>query len=469
MNGLETQENELSLDSSKIEQEALERKIKLGKANDHVLHLIENCKLTGATCLDLSRKSIATIPDELLELTHLESLYLEGNNLKKLPEEFFQKLPCLMWLDIRNNMLASLPSVYIGSHKHLTHLLVQGNHLQSLPLELGQVTTLKGLNIKGNPIKHPPQDILGQGVAAILKYLQTMILSKSNGSFKPGVFAVQDENHEDSEDEPAITRSSKPKVSLHDRPHSGKSDTSELYGTTLALHKQTSYQELRKDKVDKLKKVGAFGKLNRQTSLPPTGKRSMDVNVYPEPPPSDIIDRKVKERQTQAIIREKNEKIDAILQRRKDEEKLKRFRDDAKTLQRQKDYEKYMNGGKLDYAEPGKQAPFDIADEDMKMMSNQERIKKGIKEQHERIRKVLSPQALKLMELEKQAKEKELKDKIKEHTESMKSRRKKPKGNPQEEMDAALKELEIAKRLQTELDRRRRNLDYRFKAYNPPG
>lgn len=54
-----------------------------------------------------------------------------------------------------------------------------------------------------------------------------------------------------------------------------------------------------------------------------------------------------------------------------------------------------------DYAEPGAQAPFDFDPEDMKVMSNEERIKKGIKEQHERIRKVLSPQALKLMELEK--------------------------------------------------------------------
>lgn len=31
----------------------------------------------------------------------------------------------------------------------------------------------------------------------------------------------------------------------------------------------------------------------------------------------------------------------------RDEEKLKKFREDAKALQRQRDYEKYMNGGKL--------------------------------------------------------------------------------------------------------------------------
>lgn len=53
------------------------------------------------------------------------------------PEDFFQKLPALKWLDIRNNMLMGLPSAYIGSHDNLTHLLVQGNQLQTLPLELG--------------------------------------------------------------------------------------------------------------------------------------------------------------------------------------------------------------------------------------------------------------------------------------------------------------------------------------------
>ena len=51
---------------------------------------------------------------------------------------------------------------------------------------VGQVTSLKGLNIGRNPLKFPSQDILSQGVAAILKYLRTMLFSKSNGSFKPG-------------------------------------------------------------------------------------------------------------------------------------------------------------------------------------------------------------------------------------------------------------------------------------------
>ena len=45
--------------------------------------------------------------------------------------------------------------------------------------------------------------------------------------------------------------------------------------------------------------------------------RSKDVNLYPEPPAADIIDMRIKERNQLAIEREKNEKIDAILQRRR--------------------------------------------------------------------------------------------------------------------------------------------------------
>lgn len=55
----------------------------------------------------------------------------------------------------------------------------------------------------------------------------------------------------------------------------------------------------------------------------------------------------------------------------------------------------------IDFVEPATQAPFDVADTDMKVITNEERIKKGVKEQHERIRRVLSPRALKQIELEK--------------------------------------------------------------------
>ena len=71
----EKHELELSRESSKIEQEALERKIKLGKAQEHVISLIQSCKHSGARYLDLTKKNISVVPDELLSLTHLEVSY----------------------------------------------------------------------------------------------------------------------------------------------------------------------------------------------------------------------------------------------------------------------------------------------------------------------------------------------------------------------------------------------------------
>ena len=69
---MEMHESELSGESSKIEQEALERKIKLGKASEHISNLIDNCKYTGAKSLDLTKKNLLDIPNELLTLDHLE-------------------------------------------------------------------------------------------------------------------------------------------------------------------------------------------------------------------------------------------------------------------------------------------------------------------------------------------------------------------------------------------------------------
>lgn len=57
---------------SYIEQEALERKIRLGMANDHIYNLISSCGMSGTNSLDLSKKNLSSIPSELLSLSHLE-------------------------------------------------------------------------------------------------------------------------------------------------------------------------------------------------------------------------------------------------------------------------------------------------------------------------------------------------------------------------------------------------------------
>lgn len=66
--------------------------------------------------------------------------------------------------------------------------------------------------------------------------------------------------------------------SIRERPMSAKSDTSEVMGKTISLQKQLSYQELRKDKLDRIKKAGAMGKIQRSVVGLPT------PDIAPTPP-----------------------------------------------------------------------------------------------------------------------------------------------------------------------------------------
>jgi Leucine-rich repeat (LRR) protein len=67
---------------------------------------------------------------------------LEGNLLQELSNYFFPSLPSLQWLDVRNNVLRNLPTS-IANHPNLEVLLLQGNKIQALPLELGTKQTNK--------------------------------------------------------------------------------------------------------------------------------------------------------------------------------------------------------------------------------------------------------------------------------------------------------------------------------------
>ena len=66
----------------------------------------------------------------------LQHLYLEGNLLQELSSCFFPSLPSLQWLDLRNNLLRNLPKS-VANHQNLEVLLLQGNQILALPLELG--------------------------------------------------------------------------------------------------------------------------------------------------------------------------------------------------------------------------------------------------------------------------------------------------------------------------------------------
>lgn len=137
-----------------------------------IMKTFEAVAKKGLDTLDLNVNGIQNIPQGLsrLNLPHLKYFYLEGNKISFLPEEFFLCLHSLEWLDLRNNKLQDIPR-NIGEHKNIKTLLLGRNQLTFLPLELGVIRTLTGLNLSNNPLKEPPQTVINKGVHAIKHYL----------------------------------------------------------------------------------------------------------------------------------------------------------------------------------------------------------------------------------------------------------------------------------------------------------
>ncbi|XP_066550050.1 leucine-rich repeat-containing protein 27 isoform X2 [Amia ocellicauda] len=127
--------------------------------------------------LDLSRKSLQCVSEDVLKMSRIKHLYLRGNELSSVPEHLFSSLSHLVWLDVRNNKITRLPSE-IGQHRCLKTLLLEGNPIKELPVELGNVNTLRALSLRHCPIEFPPQDVVHQGLHSILSFLRSKMADK---------------------------------------------------------------------------------------------------------------------------------------------------------------------------------------------------------------------------------------------------------------------------------------------------
>jgi internalin A len=71
---------------------------------------IDAARREGQKLLDLSWSHLNEIPDELFELTHLEGLYLRGNNIRYVPERL-RELPNLRRIELGENPIRSVPDL----------------------------------------------------------------------------------------------------------------------------------------------------------------------------------------------------------------------------------------------------------------------------------------------------------------------------------------------------------------------
>ncbi|KAH9505082.1 hypothetical protein Btru_059469 [Bulinus truncatus] len=436
---------------------------KTKREQQNIMAVIENVKATKSLSTDLSRKLLQTIPEALLELTHLEYLYMEGNEISFLPEDFFKFFPCLVWLDLRNNMLCRIPSSHLSGHSCLRNLLLEGNNLCNLPLELGLVRSLHGLNIAGNPLEFPPLAVIETGTQGILQFLRDVMNAKNSAKIADTDLSLSKgdpdflEHSSNSSDDWNTSASMMELARIRDKMK--LNELNNLHGSLIHSKNVMKPDEIKPDNqktVKKIKKFGDFLVIGEMKKMK-ENKMAWRVNHFPSPPTQEYVRFKMNEEKQLARVKEFKEKTDAILQRRRDDEMLKNWRDDAKVLQRKK-YLQHLTPG-TDYKEPAEIAPYDFDKEMMKVLSNEEfkraELQRGKKLIQERS---VSPASRQRMEQEKQAKIYELEKKIKDHMANMMARRKQPKGSVQQEMVSAKKDLEIIKKLQQDLKDRYLNL-----------
>ncbi|KAF9615163.1 hypothetical protein IFM89_022224 [Coptis chinensis] len=106
--------------------------------------------------VDLSGRSLNTLPSPSLNLALIHKLDLSNNNLENIPESLAARLLNMVILDLHSNQLKSLPNS-IGCLYKLKFLNASGNSLESLPKTIENCRSLEELNANFNKLKSLPE------------------------------------------------------------------------------------------------------------------------------------------------------------------------------------------------------------------------------------------------------------------------------------------------------------------------
>ena len=116
-----------------------------------VLSVIQNAAATGARELDLRDRGLDSLPSEIGQISTLEVLWLDRNNLRSLPNSL-QHLKRLHLLSLRNNELSTLPS-WLNRLPELRQIFIDYNLFGQVPDEIWQLNDVISLGLSG--IKKP--------------------------------------------------------------------------------------------------------------------------------------------------------------------------------------------------------------------------------------------------------------------------------------------------------------------------
>ncbi|KAI0385395.1 RAM signaling pathway protein-domain-containing protein [Hypomontagnella monticulosa] len=136
-------------------------------------------ELKPGITIDLSRKNIQALPDEVVDIikNELERLALSHNKLLSLPVRF-SECTHLRYLNLRANLIKEFP-LSLCDIKSLEILDMGRNRIRVLPPEIAKLTSLKVLALQKNRIEELPLCL------ADMVSLQMMRLEGNNITFPP--------------------------------------------------------------------------------------------------------------------------------------------------------------------------------------------------------------------------------------------------------------------------------------------
>ncbi|XP_051234551.1 leucine-rich repeat-containing protein 27-like isoform X1 [Dicentrarchus labrax] len=373
--------------------------------------------------LCLSRTELKHVAQSILKNSKLKYLYLEGNQLSSIPDSLFISLPNLLWLDLRNNQITSLPAE-IGSHRSLKTLLLEGNPISELPPELGNVITLKGLNLRDCPISFPPQHIVNQGLRSILQFLRSAMAKR-----------------------PVSMRKTPPELPVVE-----KLQLSELMGSSMEEQDESvDEDELQRFKELKQKMIlldkAELGSVARGDGNPKScrlaitkrKKATTKAGIIPELPLFDTQHWKRPEEKKQAAMKELKEKQALLEQRRTSQEALRKWHTQAQTTQEKKMPERKQKAHERQRKREEAETDSEPDDEDR---SDAPRIQMP---------------GFSVTEWEEDRSARRLERQISAHVEKMQQRRRNRRGTTTEQMAAAEQDVEEMRKLQARLLEKKRN------------
>nr|XP_015202465.1 PREDICTED: leucine-rich repeat-containing protein 27 isoform X3 [Lepisosteus oculatus] len=462
---------------------------------------ILNTEYLSAGTLDLSRKNLHFITDDILRLSKIQNLYLEGNEICKIPDNFFNSLSSLIWLDLRNNKITCLPPE-IGQHRGLKTLLLEGNPIKELPvqLELPPVEKLKLTDLVKSSSDFSEDWPNQEEMQKFEKLKQEMIrIEKADiGDGFSHQFPHQLATEADFDARihviPCIKRRNDvlqgtfPELPPYEM-HSPKKPEERKLAALKEFNERQALLEQRKN----FRKQGCI-LTNNTVHLLECQKRR-DLYVVSTNKSSNQGDAEVlKEWRAKAKIMQEKKAMEHKQERKKQikrDENFKkiasscvevepRFRQSLSTVpftsvserpQCSQCVESVKQQPKIigePLPEVVKSAPYAMDSDVCQLADNLESVNKNI-HRLQNLEKYRTGKSLKELDEERAARDRELEYRIRAHIQMMQERRRKPKGTTQEELNVTRKEMEATKQLQSELVQRKLErdvpLEYRFTAF----